>query len=186
VALWFLTVNPAFAAIIHYARDSAGRLTAVTYTNGNAHTFTYDPAGNLLQRAHIAPGSGGGSPDSDGDGLLDAWELQYFGTLLRDGTGDFDTDGMSDQAEFHAGTIPNDPNSLLKLLPNPTIAGGGVTVQWQSIPGKTYRLQFKNSLSDADWTNVPGDVPATGAVSTKTDATATGQSNRFYRVLLIN
>jgi hypothetical protein len=94
-------------------------------------------------------------------------------------------DGMLDQSEFLAGTLPNDPNSLLRLLPNPTIAGGGVTVQWQSVPGKTYRLQFKNSLTDVAWTNVTGDVPASGATASKVDPTATGQSTRFYRVMLL-
>ena len=44
--------------------------------------------------------------DSDGDGMLDAWEMQYFGTLERDGTGDFDQDGISDLEEFLYGSDP--------------------------------------------------------------------------------
>jgi hypothetical protein len=40
------------------------------------------------------------SNDTDRDGLLDDWELQYFSTLNRDGSGDYDQDGLSDGFEF--------------------------------------------------------------------------------------
>ncbi len=43
---------------------------------------------------------------SDGDAMADEWEWRVFGTLGRDGTGDFDSDGASDAAEFAAGTDP--------------------------------------------------------------------------------
>ena len=44
--------------------------------------------------------------DSDGDGLLDTWELEKFGSLSRDGSGDFDGDGISDLEEFLLGSDP--------------------------------------------------------------------------------
>ena len=43
---------------------------------------------------------------SDGDPLPDEWEFAAFGSLGRDGSGDFDSDGLSDLAEFQAGTDP--------------------------------------------------------------------------------
>jgi hypothetical protein len=47
------------------------------------------------------------SADSDADGLLDTWEIAYFGDLTTtDGTGDEDDDGFNDDGEFHAGTNP--------------------------------------------------------------------------------
>lgn len=50
--------------------------------------------------------------DSDGDGLLDWWEIYYFGDLQRDGTGDFDGDGLSDLFEFQGGGDPTtDPTA---------------------------------------------------------------------------
>lgn len=44
--------------------------------------------------------------DTDGDGLLDDWEMQHFGSLERGGSGDFDGDGIVDAVEFGLGTDP--------------------------------------------------------------------------------
>ncbi len=41
---------------------------------------------------------------SDGDALPDEWEFRTFGSLDRDGNGDFDGDGLTDAQEFAAGT----------------------------------------------------------------------------------
>lgn len=38
--------------------------------------------------------------DLDGDGMADVWEMASFGTLARDGTGDFDNDGILDLQEY--------------------------------------------------------------------------------------
>lgn len=38
--------------------------------------------------------------DSDTDGLLDSWELYYFGNLTRDGSGDWNNDGLLDRDAF--------------------------------------------------------------------------------------
>lgn len=53
------------------------------------------------------------SEDSDGDGLLDAWEFENFGNL-RDQShpDDPDGDGVDNLAEMQAGTNPNDPADL--------------------------------------------------------------------------
>ncbi|MFO7970720.1 MAG: hypothetical protein R6U40_03110, partial [Desulfobacterales bacterium] len=49
--------------------------------------------------------------DSDNDGMPDDWEMQYFSTLDRDGTGDFDGDGISDLDEYLNGTDPASSNA---------------------------------------------------------------------------
>lgn len=46
--------------------------------------------------------------DSDGDFMDDNWELQYFGSLDRDGTGDFNGNGISDLDEYRAGNDPTE------------------------------------------------------------------------------
>ena len=44
--------------------------------------------------------------DTDCDGMADAWEIANFGDLSRDGTGDYDGDGISDLMEFLFGSNP--------------------------------------------------------------------------------
>ncbi len=44
--------------------------------------------------------------DKDGDGLKDSWEETHFGTLERDGTGDYDNDGYTDKQEHDSETDP--------------------------------------------------------------------------------
>lgn len=53
------------------------------------------------------------SNDTDGDGLDDAWELEKFGNLDKDGTEDTDGDGRTDLQEFEDGTDPN----LIEAMP---------------------------------------------------------------------
>ncbi len=50
------------------------------------------------------------SDDTDGDGLPDEWEMTHFGTLDRDGSGDFDGDGLSDLMEYQLGQDPGREN----------------------------------------------------------------------------
>jgi len=49
--------------------------------------------------------------DTDGDGLLDSWEMANFGTLERDGQGDYDKDGIPDRLEFKNQTDPTQSNA---------------------------------------------------------------------------
>ena len=45
-------------------------------------------------------------PDTDGDGLADVWELQYFGNLAQTAAGDQDADGSPNSGEFANNTNP--------------------------------------------------------------------------------
>jgi hypothetical protein len=84
--------------------------------------------------------------DTDSDGLPDDWELAYFNTLGRDGTGDYDGDGQSDRAEWLSGTDPTNSSSVLHVLTLSAPGGGPVRAYWSSEPGKNYRLQYLNSV----------------------------------------
>jgi hypothetical protein len=128
-----------------------------------------------------------GGLDSDKDGMDDDWELAHFGTLSRDGTGDFDKDGASDLEEYRAGTNPAESASLLRMVQINTVGEGEPVVrttalQWTAIPGRTYRVQTKMRWEEA-WTDLPGDVVAGGLMASKV-ATAADHQARFYRVQL--
>jgi hypothetical protein len=64
-----------------------------------------------------------------------------------------------------------------------TNSAGGLTLVWSSAPGRTYRVQFKADLSATTWTDLSGDVTATGRTATKSDSTLGGATQRFYRVI---
>ncbi len=49
--------------------------------------------------------------DSDGDSMADSWELDQFGDLSHDGTGNADSDGLTDVEEYLNGTDPSDADS---------------------------------------------------------------------------
>lgn len=55
---------------------------------------------------------GSSSPDGDNDGMDDAWETAEFGNTSRDGTLDFDGDGVIDLLEFAFNGDPNSGSSL--------------------------------------------------------------------------
>jgi len=59
--------------------------------------------------------------------------------------------------------------------------GGAPTIRWLARPGESYSAQFKNSLSDPDWHDVPGSVTITGNQAQLTDLSANG-AQRFYRI----
>ena len=50
-------------------------------------------------------------PDNDGDDMADWWEELYFTDLNRDGTLDWDDDGLIDSLEFYYDTDPTDQDS---------------------------------------------------------------------------
>jgi hypothetical protein len=58
------------------------------------------------------------------------------------------------------------------------------TVTWSSAADSTYRLQFKNALTDANWNDILPDVVAAGSTASMTNA-VNGATQRFYRVLLL-
>jgi len=124
-----------------------------------------------------------GGTDTDGDGMDDDWEMAYFGTLARDGTGDFDGDGQTDLQEFLAGTDPTNSGSILRVLTLTPLGGGGTRVIWAAAPGKRYQVQFKDNLSDSGWTNLPGVAIASGTTAAMMDGEGLG-NRRFYRVIL--
>jgi len=123
------------------------------------------------------------APDSDGDQLPDDWELAYFDTLARGGAEDADGDGASDLAEFRAGTSPTNEESVLRAIALTSLGTGEVTVWWQAVPGKRYRVEFRDEIGGGGWQPAGSAVVATGDPATLTHLAAT-MGERYYRVVL--
>ena len=119
-----------------------------------------------------------GAPDTDHDGLDDDWELAYFNTLSRDGSGDFDSDGQTDRQELLAGTDPTDNDSVLRVLTITPLNGGNVTLLWSAAPGRTYTVQFKSAVDDQAWNNLVSNVRATTSSASAIDSSAPASAPR--------
>ena len=63
--------------------------------------------------------------------------------------------------------------------------GGHLTISFDSITGRTYRVDWKEHLEDPAWTPLAPPVLATGTSVIATDQTHPG-SQRFYRVVQID
>jgi hypothetical protein len=68
--------------------------------------FTTDAKKYFFRTLQFDPNDVPASIDTDGDGLPDQWELYYFGNLSRNGTGDWNNDGMLDRDAFRYGLDP--------------------------------------------------------------------------------
>jgi hypothetical protein len=71
------------------------------------------------------------------------------------------------------------PSSIAKT-------GGNMKITWSSVVNKTYRVAYKNSLTDATWVNLSGLITATGTSTSYTDTTASGKTQRYYVVYVTN
>ncbi|MEK7678058.1 MAG: hypothetical protein AAB676_19675 [Verrucomicrobiota bacterium] len=121
--------------------------------------------------------------DSDQDGLDDSWELAYFSNLPHNGSADSDGDGLTDAAEYRAGTNPTDPALALNLA-GVALAAGQTRISWTAAPGRSYRAQYKDALNEPNWHDLPGPVTVVGSTAWISDAAPAGVPQRFYRLVV--
>ena len=121
--------------------------------------------------------------DAEGNGLLDEWERFYFGGTGHDPSADADGDGLSNWAEYKAGTNPRDPDSqfkVIRVMPDPR---GGTYVEWSSTPDTWYVLQRSTRLLNG-FTDISTNIPATAPMNGYWDVSAAGAGPYFYRLRL--
>jgi alpha-tubulin suppressor-like RCC1 family protein/DNA-binding beta-propeller fold protein YncE len=127
--------------------------------------------------------------DSDGDGIPDSWMMRYFGHatgLAADNSraqDDADGDGMSNLAEYLAGTDPTDPHSYLRINSLTIDGTNGVQVVWGSATNKSYSVQRSMAVDGSvPFWPVVEHLPSTPPENTYWDTTATNSSAYFYRI----
>jgi hypothetical protein len=107
-------------------------------------------------------------PDSDGDGLPDAWEMANFGTLAYSQNGDYDGDGVSNSDEYSFGTDPNTISFVL-VVNSQYVNFTSVPVQLDvtgGVPSSQAILVDSTNFAGATWTaytssNLTVTLPAT-------------------------
>jgi hypothetical protein len=125
--------------------------------------------------------------DTDADGMPDQWEdLNGFDkNNPADASSDFDGDGYSNLAEYIAGTDPRNAESRLEVVQVTRAAGDSspATISFRAEAGKTYSVQYRNSLLPSTTWQTAGNVDGISGVATFEDADAAGHEQRFYRIV---
>jgi hypothetical protein len=65
------------------------------------------------------------------------------------------------------------------------LSQGSPLIEWSSVPGQKYRVQCKDRLDDAGWSDLSGDVIAAGFSTFKLDTNPILGNQRFYRVMKV-
>ena len=170
----------------------------VDLANGDFHLQTNSPCINAGNNAYVTI-----TNDLDGNpriigGTVDmgAYECQspalfaYY-TWLQNYSlptdaalvySDSDHDGMNNWQEWHTGTIPNDPASLLKML-TPTNDISGRTITWQSVSGMNYFIQRRGDLgAQPHFSTIQSNILGQAGTTSYLDTNAVGPGPYFYRV----
>ncbi|MBL7077790.1 MAG: hypothetical protein ISS31_09990 [Kiritimatiellae bacterium] len=95
--------------------------------------------------------------DDDEDGLLDCWEMIYFGDLDESGEDDTDGDGVTNSDEYDLSTDPSDPNDPANIKGSVSYSTehGGI--------GQTGAIYVVAVTSSSDWsTNISDTIADVG------------------------
>ena len=125
--------------------------------------------------------------DTDGDGMPDYWELLHGFDLAEssDAAGDPDGDGVSNVQEFLQGSNPRDAADPLNIIAQRR-DGADFFFTFKSVVGRSYRIEYKNSLTDPAWLPLGGDITASGTTTEAQDAAVFGAlPSRFYHARLL-
>ena len=120
--------------------------------------------------------------DSDGDELVDWWELIYMDSLtILYGPGDHDGDGATDLHELIADTIPTGSNSFFRITSIERT--NSVSVAFTCTNSRTYSLEKVNALVTGDWSFVSSQTNVSGSASGNMSLIDTNTAAlRMYRV----
>ena len=116
------------------------------------------------------------------DGLADSWWATYGITgTNRVAANDADGDGFSNAQEHSLGTDPMNAGSSFRAG-EVSRSGNNVTISWSAVPGKTYQVQMRPSLTSGSWTDVGLPVTAAGPTASATVDVSSAPNACFLRV----
>ena len=176
------------AGVVQPLNDTGVLFLTNVLTTFNVRVFATNWATtvNGVQAPPIAGVSITVLPDADRDGMADAWETNYFGTVnttnnAANALQDPDGDGMSNRDEYVAGTDPTNPLSVLKLF----TANTNTALQFVAQTNISYSVQYRTTINSTNWTTVTNVASQPSNVRTVNVNTPNPPPNveRYYRVV---
>jgi astacin (peptidase family M12A) len=152
---------------------SVGQAIAATATNvSNGNSSEFSATVNVT------------ATDSNGDGIPDSWATAHgFTASATIANDDTDGDGLTNLREFYAGLDPRNANSFLRL--NVIRSGGDIQLTFQSVLGRIYRLEWRNSLTTGNWQSLLDGIIGTGSSMQLVDPQALNGDRRMYRLRVL-
>jgi hypothetical protein len=158
--------------------SSLQRLVGAGYANDPTNWFVAAPTAGQSNTNN--PG------DLNGDGLPDAWQLQYFSSINDPQAApgaDPDGDGFNNLQEYLAGTSPVNAGDYLKL-DSVNASATDINIHFTAVAGKTYSVLWTGDLKTGTWNKLAdvGPQGTTGPI-TVIDSVNVNNAQRFYRLV---
>jgi hypothetical protein len=120
--------------------------------------------------------------DANHNNISDAWEQDYFGSVSTNRTQltDTDHDGMSDYAEFIAGTNPTNAASRFYFNGETIQTNRQVKLQWTVVTDRLYQVNASTNL--LGWSSVTPWLQASNSPTMSYTVTNSNGRAQFYRV----
>jgi hypothetical protein len=125
--------------------------------------------------------------NNHGSGFDPWWQGNVPGEGYTGTAADLNGDGYPDliAGEMH-GIRMLVNRAGIPIIRELSMTRGLPTLTWTACPGRNYRVQYKVRLEETDWTDLSGDVTATGFTASKADTSFMLSSQRFYRVIKLH
>jgi hypothetical protein len=154
----------------------SGRMLALSFETNGAPPI-------LSATWHVGADPATATQDTDQDGLVDGWEILHRLDPRNpaDALLDSDGDGVSNFAEFQAGTDPSDATSVFRIL-RVLRLGGEVRVEFVGTPGRRFQLERSIGLSNPAWALIGTELHGRGGVVSLSDSDPNVGNQAFYRI----
>jgi hypothetical protein len=120
--------------------------------------------------------------DVNHNGISDAWEMDYFGSVTTNRTQFTDTDhsDMSDYAKFIAGLNPTNPASRFYFTGETIQSNRLIQIQWPVVTNRLYQVSGSTNL--LSWPPVTAWMQASDNPTMTFTVTNAGTGSHFYRI----